>query len=403
MIKKLKEVFLQGEKLAQFYEKKGDAEKAFNEYLKLENYLKAGEMMQQMGKWHEAAGLFILANDVTRARQALEICFKKNKNWEVFPLLNGKSINIEDWLKRKGQTRRFVRYVKDVTLLNGAGVPILVQLAERLKNVFEFKSAAELYERAFYILNGEGRVKGMVKNEVLLKYAAENFARAHLPKEAAGCLKELIIVEVEIGEKFLRESKTNPYKDYSPHLRWAGQMGFLDQLIELFGDYDPFRIAYDLLKIGAFQLSIDLFFKYYGKVSDKVFSESESKRRNEKIAYCLNQYVIYYSEKMDYQRAADIAIMNSQKEMAKELLRKAKEQKGKHRNPKAVDIGTTDPALTREKSNKPVCRDCGEELDPQWGICPGCGKLLHGVLCACGKRIKSHWVKCPHCLRALEK
>lgn len=404
MLKKVKGLVLRGEKLGEYLEESRQFEQAYEEYLKTGSYARAGQVLEKLGKWHDAANLYINAKEIDRARRAIENCFKKNRSWESFDLEDGRTISIEYWLKKNEQTRRFVRYVRDVDILDRSGTPLIVVLAGKLKQASEFKGAAELYERAFHLVNDK-RKQQFVRNEVWLRYASECYARAGLYDEASRSMRDLIMVEVKIGEQFSKESKSNPYRDYTFNLKVAREFSFLDKLIDLLADFDPFTMAYDLFKMGEMELSIKLFFRYYGKVSDRYFSEEEMKIRNEKISYCLNQYMLYYKEKKEYVRAAEIALMNSREKEAADLFKKSRE-KGKLDKERAVTPKKREPdieiAMEREVEKKPLkCGHCGEEVDPGWKICPGCGKSVKLQVCACGQELKPHWIKCPRCLKDL--
>ena len=105
-------------------------------------------------------------------------------------------------------------------------------------------------------------------------------------------------------------------------------------------DFDPFNISYDLLKIEEPELSMRLFFKYYGRILEKKCSEKELELRNKKIQYCLNQYIVYYRKRKEYSKAAEIALLDSQKEIAADLFKKAKQEKKKPIE--ILDLGVDD-------------------------------------------------------------
>ncbi len=407
----MKKILLRGQRLAEFHESIGEFDEAYQGYLKVGNHVKAGKVLEKLQRWHEAANLYISSGEVNLARRAIENCFKRTRGWETFELQDGKTISIEDWLKNKGQTRRFVRYIKDVEVLNREGTPLIVVLANKLRRIFEFKSAAELYEKAFYMVNK--KENEAVKNEIWLRYASECFARAKLYEDAARCMNNLILIEVSIGRKFLKNSKYNPYRSYITNLQLAREFNFLNQLIDVMGSFDPFRLSYDLLKIGEPEMSIDLFFKYYGKISHKSLSEEEIEIRTEKISFCLTQYVLYYRKRKEYIKAAEMALLNSQKEIAAELFKKAQEAEAAARESADLvveEIETEEGEVQIEKKPEPVketrkgfmrCVNCGEDVEREWEICPNCGQVLELNVCVCGQKIKPHWIKCPYCQRKL--
>lgn len=411
MIKKVKKFLLKGVKLAEYYEENGEFDEAYNEYLKIGHQKRAGAILEKTEKWHQAANLYITHNEIDLARRAIDHCFRRNDAWEVFEPDNGQAILIENWLKRKRQVRRFVRYVKYVETLDKRGIPLIISLANKLKQVLEYKSAGELYRHGFELVNKKNDFKN-IKNETWIKYAAECYSRAKLYNEAAECMKNLIITEVKIGDA-LSQYDRNPYRDYTPNLKTARDLHVLELLIKLLDDFDPFNISYDLWKIGEPELSIGLFFKYYGRILREDKSDKEMEVRNKKIQYCLNQYVIYYSQKKDYAKAAEIALLNSQKEIAADLFKKAEELKEMAR--KASDLVVEDVKTEAPKGSKEgvivsgigensmtlKCSTCGEFVAPDWEICPSCGNTLDLQLCVCGQKVKPQWEKCPACQRIL--
>lgn len=412
MIKKLKKFLLKGVKLAEYYEENGEFDDAYKEYLKIGSHKEAGAILEKTEKWHQAANLYITHNENDLARKAIDNCFRRNDGWEVFEPDNGQTILIENWLKRKRQVRRFVRYVKHVETLDKKGVPLIIALANKLKQVLEYKSAGELYRHGFDLVNKENDFKN-IKNEVWIKYAAECYSRAKLYNEAAQCMRDLIVTEVKIGDA-LSQYDRNPYRDYTYNLKTARDLHVLELLIKLMDDFDPFNISYDLWKIGQPELSIGLFFKYYGRILREDKSDKEMEVRNKKIQYCLNQYVIYYSQKKDYAKAAEVALLNSQKEIASDLFKKAEELKKMARkasdlvveNVKTEELGASKGGVivsgNGETSMTLQCSTCGEFVAPDWEICPNCGNVLDLQVCVCGQKVKPQWKKCPACQRILE-
>lgn len=413
MLRKLKSILYNGAKLATFYERKGKYDKAYKEYLNLGNYRKAGGILEKIGRWHEAANIYIKNKEIDLARRSIENCFRKNRFWEKFEIdkKNGEIITIEEWLKENKQTRRFVRYVQNVEIINDSGVPLIVVLADKLKAIEEFKSAGELYRLGFFLINKNIKNKKLIKNEIWLRYACECYSKVSMYTEAAVCMKDLMMIEVEIGSDISKNINYNPYRNYTFNLKIARDLHFLSKLIEILEDFDPFNIAYDLLKMGESKLSLDLFFKYYAKIIKKDLNEKELEIRNEKISYCLNQYVIYYREKGEYLKAAQIALMNSQKKIAADLFKLAKE------NPVVQNVRKKIPEEPEEnqvemKGDQPrseekrvsgliKCTVCGEIVQPDWEICPSCKNVLSLNMCPCGEKIKSHWKICPSCGRDL--
>ncbi|MGD2088116.1 MAG: zinc ribbon domain-containing protein [Candidatus Aminicenantes bacterium] len=413
MIKRLKRLLLKGEKLARFFEENEEFYDAYKEYLKIGNYVNAGKILEKSSLWHDAANLYIQRNEVDRARRAIEECFKKNENWEKFELGNGKTISIEDWLKQKQQIRRFVRYVRHIETLDDKGIPVIVQLAHKLKQIVECKSAAELYKKGFELANKEKDQKA-IKNEVWLRYAAECFSRERLYSEAADCMKELIVTEVRIGEALI-ESGLNPYRNYIHNLKLARQWNILHQLLEIMADFDPFNFAYDLLKIGEIESSMKVFFKYFARMTTRDFTDEEREVRNKRVQYCFNQYIIFHRDRKEYRKAAEIALLNSQKEIAADLFKKAQEEERKSTSVTALEIEemeTIEEPLEEKKEKKliPVpqkeilkCPNCGERVESDWEVCPTCDTVLDLEMCVCGQKIKPHWKRCPACQRILTR
>jgi len=407
MIKKIKKKFLRGVKLAEYCENNGEFDEAYKEYLNIGNHIKAGEVLEKAKKWHEAAKLYITNNQIDLARRAIENCFIRDDSWEFYELDSGDKVLIEDWLKQKRQARRFVRYIRYTETLNNKGIPLIVVLADKLKKVLEYKSAADLYRIGFDLTNKE-KNKKTIQNEVWLRYAAECYSKVELYKDAAQCMKALMLTEVDIGVG-LPADQYNPYRDYTHSLQAAKEWNFLDELIEILEDFDPFNISYDLLKIGEYELSIKLFFKFYGRVIKKAYSDEALEIRNKKIQYCLNQYVIYYSKKKEYSKAAEIALLDSQKEIAADLFKKAALEKEKFGAASSLvfeDIKTTEePGEQKEKKvingkeGMPKCPTCGEFVEPDSEICPSCNNVLNLELCVCGEKIKPDWKRCPACQR----
>lgn len=409
MIKTIKRLLLKGGKLAKFFEKNGEFFEAYEEYLKIGDYANAGKILEKSELWHDAANLYIQKNEVDRARRAIEECFKRNENWQKFELDNENSISIEDWLKQKQQVRRFVRYIRHVETLNEKGIPVIVLLAYKLKQIVECKSAAELYKKGFELVKKEKHQK-VVENEVWLRYAAECFSRERLYAEAAECMKELIITEVRIGEALV-ESGLNPYRNYIHNLKLARQWSILPQLLEIMADFDPFNFAYDLLKIGEIEASMRVFFKYFARVTRKDFSDEEREVRNKRIQYCFNQYIIYHRDRKEYRKAAEIALLNSQKEIASDLFKKAQEEERKSPSASSLEIEEME-TIEEEKEEKiiPVpqkeilkCPTCGERVESDWEVCPTCDSVLDLEMCVCGQKIKPHWKRCPACQRILTR
>lgn len=401
-----------GAKLAEFYEENNEFENAYHEYSKINNYEKAGDMLEKMEKWHDAANLYIKHDDTDRARKMIDKCFRNGEAWEAFEPDNGKTIAIETWLKQKRQVQRFVRYIKYVETLNNKGIPLVVLLANKLKQSLEFKSAADLYRTGFHLVNKNKEARSMI-NEIWLKYATECLANAKLYADAAECMKELILTEVSIGDAFAA-SGPNPYRDYTHNLKTAREFNFLPQLIHSLADFDPFNLAYDLLKIQETELSMELFFNFYGRILQKHVSDLEREARNKKIQYCFNQYVIYYSRQGEYKRAAEIALMNSQKEIAADLFKKAEMEEErsklgikKRSNWEMEDVKNTGEYGTEVEKLLPEgemakCPHCGEFVDPDWEVCPGCNNVQELRMCVCGQKIKSQWKRCPACQRTIE-
>ena len=410
MLKKLKKLFLSGIRLAEHYEENGEFYDSYKEYLKIGDHLKAGKILEKSQMWHEAAKLYISKNEIDPARKAIENCFKQDDSWEIFKLDNGKTIPIETWLKNTRQTLRFVMNVKYVELLDDRGTPLIIVLANKLKTVLEYRGAAELYQKAFELVNKGKNIK-TIKNEEWLRYAAECYSAVKSFAEAAECLKKLTIIEINIWEEFSK-SDDNPYRNYLHNLKIAKNINVLDRLIEILGGFDPFNLSYDLLKIKEPELSQKLFFKFYGKILDRNWSKKEIEIRNKRIQYCLNQYVIYYSNKGLYAKAAEIALFNSQKEIAADLFKKSKQTKEKQKTADKLvveEVKNTEESKEQE-DEKPIlktettkCSKCGEIVSPEWEICPTCGEVLELKLCSCGQKLKTHWKRCPSCQKVYDQ
>jgi hypothetical protein len=393
MLEKIKHILAKKSSNAELYEKRGQLSDAYQEYLRVGNIAKAGGILERTGKWNDAASLFIQNNEIDLARRAIEKCFKSGKSWETYQLKEKNSITIESWLKKNNQTRRFVRYVQDVETFTPAGTPLIIALAGRLKKAEEYKNAAELYKRGFYLVN-EGKSSQAIKNEIWLKYATECYAKTKMYILAAECLKSLMLTEVQIGTDLSKDYRYNPYRNYTYHLQTAKDLNFLKEFIDSLEDFDPFNIAYDLIKINETELSLKLFFTYYGRIAKKYLSEEEIEIRNEKVSYCLNQYVIYYRNKKEYIKASEIALINSQKKIAVELYKLAEQEKNGNEEKQLI-------YKSEKVKNIIKCPHCAEEVKPEWEICPKCESSLSLNICECGEQIKPHWKICPSCRRKL--
>ncbi len=418
MLKKIKELVLSGAKLARYYEEQGAFENAYKEYLNIGDFVKAGEMLEKMEKWREAANLYIKHNQIDRARKSIDYCFRScdTGSWQTYEAENNKPIAIEAWLKQKRQVQRFVRYVKFVEKIDDKGIPRVIHLADKLKQAMEFKGAADLYKAGFNLVNKEKETKS-ITNEMWLNHAVECMSRAKFYAEAAEIMKELILTEVNIGEA-VSVKGYNPYRDYTHNLKNARGLNILPQLIKVMGDFDPFNLSYDLIKIGETELSKELLFRYYGKILQKNVSDEEMIVRNKKIQYCLNQYVVFYSQKGEFKKAAEIALLNSQKELAANLYAKAEQEV------EEVTSGTEDdlPDFEEEEDseiievlieetksqhlpNKEIfkCTTCGKWIEETYRVCPHCGNVLYLDLCVCGEKLKPHLEKCPACQRKIDQ
>ena len=406
---------LAGNDLAEHYEKKGDYNKAYKEYKKKNNYKKAASVLEKMNDWHSAANIYIEKNEVDLARRAIESCFNKGKIWESFELSNGKKVTIEEWLKDNNQTQRFVRYIHNTKRLNLSGIPLIIVLADKLKNIEEYKNAAQLYNNAYFLVNKNVLSKKLIRHEEWLLSAAECYSKIGKFDEVAECMKELIVTEVEIGTEFSGGYKVNPYRNYKVMLEKAREYKALPELLELLEDFDPFNISYNLLKMNEVELSKAHFFKYFGRVVKKNLTEQEREVRNEKISYCLNQYIIYHRERKEYLLAAEIALLNSQKKIASDLyqLAKAAKQvaKSDEINLKSIQmkaekkVKESAKESTGAKSEPDVelkCHHCGEQVEREWEYCPNCENSLMFNMCSCGEKIQSHWKVCPACGKGIE-
>lgn len=408
MINKIKSIFLTELRLAQHYEKSGELNKAYKEYEKLKNYKKAGKILEKMGSWHKAANIYIENNEIDLARRAIDSCFKKGKLWESFEINNGRTINIETWLVENKQTRRFVRYVHNVKILNQKGTPIIISLADKLKTVKEYKNAAQLYNKGFYLVNKDIKSKKSIKNETWLLNASECYSKIGLYTEAAACMKELMVTEVEIGTDISKNYRYNPYRNYTINLEKARKLNILPELVSILEAFDPFNISYDLLRMNEVELSMQHFFKYFARIIKKDLTEKEIEIRNEKISYCFNQYIMYHRERKEYLKAAKIALLNSQKKMAADLYKLAMESKEKPLEKekiteKDIKMKIDYEAKKRKREVKILkCDVCGENVEEGWDICPSCENSLVLNMCDCGVKIKPYWQVCPECGRKLD-
>ncbi len=402
MLEKLKSLMLSGNDLAEHYEKKGDYNKAYKEYTKQNNYKKAAIVLEKMNDWHGAAKIYIEKNEVDLARRAIESCFNKGKVWESFELSNGKEVTIEEWLKDNNQTQRFVRYIHNTKRLNQSGIPMIIVLADKLKNIKEYKNAAQLYNNAYFLVNKNILSKKLIRHEEWLLSATECYSKIGKYDEAAECMKELIVTEVEIGVEFSGGYKVNPYRNYKIMLEKARGFKTLPELLDLLEDFDPYNISYYLLKMGEVELSKVHFFKYFGKVVKKTLTEQEREVRNQKIGYCLNQYIIYHRERKEYMLAAEIALLNSQKKIASDLykLASAAENSGEKVILLEGDEGKSEDGS--EVKNILKCHHCGEIVSESWEVCPNCENSLMLNMCSCGTKINPVWKVCPACGKQIE-
>lgn len=408
MLDKLKKMLYTGPQLAAYLEKKGELYDAYEEYIKLGDFEKAGQLLEEADLWHEAANFYIREKKTDNARKTMEMCFKINEAWESFEPQPGETITIEDWLKENRQTLRFVTNVKFTETLDKKGTPLIILLAGKMSKVKEYKGAATLFKKGFLLVN-EGKNINEIKNESWLRQAVENYAHANLFDEAAETMQVLINTEVSLGELLAKDGK-NPFKDYTYNLKIAKELGFLPDLVTRIGQTDPFNISYDLLKMSEPELSSVLFFKYYGRALDKPLSRKEMDERNQKIQYCLSQYVIFHSRRKEYKRAGQIALLNSQKEMAADLFQKAKTQETGEKPDNSFSVQSmkteTDASPPVETKDAVVldtqCPKCGEPVYSDWETCPNCSVGLNIPMCLCGEKLKAHWNRCPSCQREIQ-
>jgi hypothetical protein len=108
----------------------------------------------------------------------------------------------------------------------------------------------------------------------------------------------------------------------------------------------------------------------------------------------LNQYVIYYRNKKEYIKAAEIALINSQKKNAAELYKLAEQEKKGAEGKQLI-------YKSEKVRNIIKCPHCNEEVKPEWAICPNCENSLSLNICECGEQIKPHWKICPSCRQKL--
>lgn len=401
VLKKLRSLMLSGKDLAEHYEKNGDLNKAYKEYTRQGDYKKAAKVLEKMSDWHSAANIYIEKNETDLARRAIENCFNRGKSWESFEPVNGKKVTIEKWLIDNKQTQRFVRYVHNTKKLSPNGIPLIIVLADKLKKIEEYKNAAQLYNNGYYLVNKNITSKKLIRHEEWLLSAAECYSKIGKYDDAAECMKELIVTEVEIGTEFSGGYKVNPYRNYKVMLEKAREFKTLPELLELLEDFDPFNVSYNLLKMDEVELSKAHFFKYFGRVVKKNLTEQERDVRNEKISYCLNQYIIYHRERKEYLLAAEIALLNSQKKIASDLYKLAtaanqvvKEEAISLKNIKMK----AESAVKKPESNEDMkCHHCGEKVEKTWDFCPNCENALMFNMCACGEKIQPHWKVCPAC------
>ena len=400
MIRKIVSKVFQNRKIGKHFEKKGDYNRAYEEYRKKNNYKKAAQMLDKMGKCNEAAVLYIDNNDIDLARRAIEKCFKLDRKWETFKVNGNNTLTIEDWLKENKQTQRFVRYVHNTKRLNKKRIPLIIDLAVKLEKVKEFKHAAQLYNRAFSQVNENIPGKKYTSHEDWLLKASECYSKIGKYEEAAECVYELLTTQVEIGENLKPGPSPNPYREYNDILKKVRDMKFLPALLQKLGDFDHFIIAYDLIKLNEIPLSKDVCLKYFGKVITKNLSDEERELRNKKMSYCLNQYIIYHRNRKEYSLAAEIALFNSQKKIASELYKLAAEDgsKGKKEDTKEIILKkNAEHKIKAELS----CPHCSEKVYEEWDICPNCENTLMLNICTCGEKIMPHWTSCPACGKKL--
>jgi len=415
VLKKLRALMLSGNDLADHFEKKGDLNKAYKEYLKLDNYKKAAKVLEKMSDWHNAANIYIEHNEIDLARRAIENCFNRGKSWESFEPSNGNKLTIEEWLKDHNQTQRFVRYVHNTKKLSPNGIPLIIVLAKKLEKIEEYKNAAQLFNNGYFLVNKNVTSKKLIRHEEWLLKAAECYSKIGRYDESGECLKKLLVTEVEIGTEFSEGYKENPYRNYKMMLEKAREYKSLPELLELIEDFDPFNISYFLLKMSEIELSKGHFFKYFGSVVKKNLTEQERDVRNEKISYCLNQYIVYHRERKEYLMAAEIALLNSQKKIASDLykLATAANEIGKKEEISLKNIrmkyekGKTNPNPPEKAHGESVldvelkCHHCNEKVEKNWDFCPNCEKTLMFNMCTCGEKIQSHWKVCPACGKSI--
>ena len=158
-----------------------------------------------------------------------------------------------------------------------------------------------------------------------------------------------------------------------------------------------------------------MFFKYFARVTRKDFSDEEREVRNKRVQYCFNQYIIFHRERKEYRKAAEIALLNSQKQIASDLFKKAQEEESKSLAASALEIEemeTLDEPPDEKNEEKTIpkpqkeilkCPTCSERVESDWEVCPTCDTVLDLEMCVCGQKIKPHWKRCPACQRILTK
>jgi predicted amidophosphoribosyltransferase len=55
------------------------------------------------------------------------------------------------------------------------------------------------------------------------------------------------------------------------------------------------------------------------------------------------------------------------------------------------------PEPTVEEAIADTCAECGKPVEPDWQVCPYCGKKTRAECPECGKAAEPDWVACPYC------
>lgn len=63
----------------------------------------------------------------------------------------------------------------------------------------------------------------------------------------------------------------------------------------------------------------------------------------------------------------------------------------------ATTTTTYEPPPPPDAAGSAFCQYCGREIQPDFAVCPFCGKSLKNSCPKCGKEVKSEFLACPYC------